>query len=183
MILAALLALVAQAVAATNLAPAATLPAGTAVRLATVVALDSRSLVQGQRIGMTIADDVRVGSRLVIPRGTPAVGEIEALAQKGMFGEAARFVLRPLFVEVAGHRINLVGAHVERGRNDVAAAAVAAVLLGGIGMTMTGKSAILPANSVIDGATRTDVLIAAPGAAPGAAPVADLAPAPDARIP
>lgn len=144
----------------------ATLLAGTPLRLTTVAALNSATLVQGQRVALTIADDVRVGSRLVIARGTPAVGEIEALAQKGMFGKAAKFSLRPLFVDLNGQRVNLVGGHDQQGKKGVAAAAVTTVLFGVMGIIITGKSATLPANSVIHGAIRNDVLIAASAANP-----------------
>lgn len=168
MILAAFMVIAAQEVAAVVPPPkplalaAATLPAGTPLRLTTVEAINSASLVQGQRVSLTIADDVLIGSRLVIPRGTAAVGEIEALAQKGIFGKAAKFSLRPLFVDVNGQRVNLAGGQVRRGRDGVAAAAVTTVLLGALGIIITGKSATLPANSVIDGVIRNDVITPAP---------------------
>jgi len=140
--------------------PAVMLPAGTPLRLRTVDAINSANLVQGQRVVLTVADNVRVGTRLVIPRGTAAVGEIEALDQKGIFGKAAKFSLRPLFVDLPGQRVNLVGGHAHQGKDGVAAAAVTTVLFGALGIIITGKSATLPANSIIDGEIRNNVLVA-----------------------
>lgn len=135
------------------------LAAHTPVRLTTNGTIDSRSIRQGQRLALTVADDVTVGSRIVIPRGTPAAGEIESLSEKGMFGQSARFALRPLYVDIAGHRVNLAGTSEQKGKNAVAAAAVTTVLTNGLGLFITGKSAVLPAGSTLLGEVRSDVTI------------------------
>jgi len=134
------------------------LPAGTAVRLVTVGAVDSRSAKQGQRFVLALAEDVTVGSTVVIPRGTAAVGEVEAVSGKGAFGMPAHLVLRPLFVEVTGERINLVGLNKENGQNNVAAAAITTAITP-LGLLITGKSATVPAGSVILGRVRSDVTV------------------------
>lgn len=135
------------------------LPEGTPVQLVTINPVHSRSIVQGQRIALEVAEDVLMHSKTVIPRGTPATGEIEALTTKGMFGKAAKFTLRPLFIEVGDRRINLIGERQERGARATAPAAVATVLTGGFGMIITGKSAELPAGSVINAELREDVVL------------------------
>jgi hypothetical protein len=100
------------------------LPAGTPLRLKSVGPINSRAVRQGQRFALELADDVIAGSSVAIPRGTPAVGEVEAVSGTGMFGKAARLVLRPLFVEVGGQRVNLVGMTNEKGKDATAGAAV-----------------------------------------------------------
>jgi hypothetical protein len=135
-------------------------PAGTPLRLTTVAAINSRSIIQGQRVTLTVGDEVTVGSQLVFPRGTPAVGEIDAVSQTGVLGKAARFTVRPLFIEVAGQRINLTGRIEQRGSSAVAAAVVTTALFGALGVVIAGKSATLPANSVVLGQIKNDVLIA-----------------------
>lgn len=137
----------------------AVLPAGTSIRLATLGPIDSRSVKQGQRFALRVTEDVTVGSRIVIPRGTDAVGEVEALSGKGMFGKAAKLTLAPLFVDVAGQRVNLVGTSVEKGSDATAGAAVGTVLVGVFGLIITGKSATVPTGSILFGRVRTDVAI------------------------
>jgi len=144
---------------------ATTVPAGTPLRFVTVATIDSRSAIQGQRVALKLADDLLIGSQLVLARGTMAVGEIDALSQKGMLGKAGKFSLRPLFIDIGGERVNLVGGCEQRGRNGVAAAAVTTALLGGLGLMITGKSAILSADSVVHGEIKADVVIAAPATA------------------
>ena len=146
------------------------LPAGTPIRLKTVDPLDSRTASQGQRFKLLVDEDVVVGSAVIIPRGMAAVGEVEAVSGKGMVGKSGRLVLRPLFVEVAGKRVNLVGENVERGKDATGGVAAASVLTSGLVLFITGKSASVPAGSTILGRIRTDVTLPVPansGAATG----------------
>jgi hypothetical protein len=136
------------------------LSAGTQLRFTTDALLDSRSLVQGQRFGLKLADDVMVGGKVVIPRGTAAVGEVESLREKGMLGKSAKFVVRPLFIEWNGRRINVVGSNEHSGKRAVTEAAVATAVVT-FGVFITGKSATLPAGSMLYGAVRDDVMVSA----------------------
>jgi hypothetical protein len=141
------------------------LPAGTAVRLVTVGPINSRSVLQGQRFALQVADDVTVGSRVVIPRGTPAVGEVEQVSGTGMFGKAARLSLTALFIEVDGERVNLAGGTEANGHDATAGAAVAVALAGTFGLIITGKSASVPAGSLLFSRVRNDVALRFGGAA------------------
>ena len=165
--IAAFLAMQAAAVPATTEAPApaaeqpaATLivPAGTPVRLVTTGAIDSRSAKQGQRFGLRLDEDVMGGPTVVIPRGSAAVGEGEAISDKGMFGKAARLVLEPLFIDFAGERVNLIGEKTNRGTDGTTAAAIV-TLVTPLGLAITGKTATKPAGSVLEGRVRTDVAL------------------------
>ena len=157
----------------TQARPAASIivPAGTAVRLVTVGMVDSRSVVQGQRFGLRVDEDVTVGSQVVIPRGAEAVGEVEAVSGKGAFGMAARLVLRPLFIDIAGERVNLVGFTKERGKDGTAAAAITTAITP-FGLLITGKSATVPTGSLLLGRIRSDVTLPIEAAASPAAPSA-----------
>ena len=154
MILAALM-LAAQTATATVIPPPPPLPAiaptplrlvsGTPIRFVTNGAIDSRSVQQGQRFALTVTDDVITESVVVVPRGTAAVGEVDAVTEKGQFGKAASLSLRPLFIELNGQRINLVGLNESRGHKAVGAAVATTLLIGGLGLLITGKNASLPA--------------------------------------
>ena len=135
------------------------LPAGTPVELKTIDPLDSRTARQGQRFALQVSEDVVVGSAIVIQRGTAAVGEVEAVSGRGMVGKAGRLVLQPLFIEVAGERINLVGANERRGKDSTTGVAVGSLLISGWGLFITGKSASVPAGSPLPGRVRSDVAL------------------------
>jgi hypothetical protein len=136
--------------------------AGTPVHLTTVVPLDSRSVKQGQRFELRVADDVRAGGIIVIQRGTAAVGDIEAVSGKGMVGKPGRLVLRPLFVIVSGERVYLAGSADERGADATTGVAVGSLLLSPLGMFITGKSASLPAGTKIYARIRSDATVPLP---------------------
>jgi len=143
-------------------------PAQTSVQFSTVDPLDSRSVKQGQRFALRVAEDVTVGSTVVIPRGTPAVGEVEAVSGKGMVGKAGRLELRPLFIEIAGQRVNLEGTSKERGADSTTGVAVGSLLISSLGIFITGKSASVPAGSFLPGRVRSEVVLSV-AAAPGPA--------------
>ena len=125
----------------------------------TEAAIDSRSARQGQRFTIIVAEDLNDGARIIIRKGTRAVGEVEAVSGKGMFGKSGSLRLRPLFIEIGGQRINLEGESEEAGKEQVHGAAVATALTGGLGLFITGKSAQLPAGSPLDGRVRNDAAI------------------------
>ena len=140
-------------------AAAVSVPAGTPVRFVTESVIDSRTVKQGQRFSLIVTEPVAVGDRIILPKGSRAVGEVEAVTGKGMFGQAGSLVLRPLFVELSGQRINLEGVFEQRGKKQVGGAAVTTVITGGLGLIITGKSATLPAGSPLDGRVRNDVTV------------------------
>lgn len=142
------------------------LPAGTSVRLKTIDPMDSRTASQGQRFKLQVTEDVMAGSVVVIPQGTAAVGEVEAVSGKGMVGKSGSLVLRPLFIEVAGKRVNLAGTTSESGSDATGGVAVASILTNGLSLFITGKSASVPAGSVMLGRIRTDVTLPASAASP-----------------
>jgi hypothetical protein len=143
------------------------LPAGTPVHFSTVDPLDSRSVKQGQRFALRVSEDVTIGPTIVIPQGTPAVGEVEAVSGKGMVGKPGTLVLRPLFIDVASERVNLVGTTDQRGRDSSTGIAVGSLLLSGLGIFITGKSASVPADSPMAGRVRSDATIKPQPAAAG----------------
>lgn len=135
------------------------LRSGTPIRFVTEAAIDSRSVRQGQRFAIVVAEDVADGATILVPKGVRAVGEVEAVSGTGMFGKAGSLRLRPLFIEVGGQRINLEGGTEESGKEQIGGAAVATFLTGGLGLIITGKSAQVPAGSPLYGHVRTDALI------------------------
>ena len=136
-------------------------PAGTPVRFKTVDPLDSRTATQGQRFRLEVVEDVTVGSVVVIPRGTAAVGEVEAVSGKGMVGKAGKLALQPLFIELAGKRVYLVGTSSEKGKDATGGVAAASILASGLFLFVTGKSASVAPGTPLLGRIRTDVFLPA----------------------
>jgi hypothetical protein len=118
---------------------------------------------------------------VVIPVGSPAVGEITDVRNKGMWGKSGHLGARLLYVTVNGRQIRLSGAFDDKGvAGGIGAAAVSAIVFLPAGFFMTGTSAKVPAGTVIKAFVDEDVPLAiqagappplAVGTAPAPAPV------------
>jgi hypothetical protein len=145
-------------------APAPVLRQGTPVPMKTLAPLSSKRARQGQRFDLEVVEDVRVDGMLVIPRGTHGVGEVSRVVTKGVMGKAGKIEVRVLYVEVGGARIRLDGTARDKGSSGAAPVLLAAPLIGLNAAFFSGKSAVLPAGSSIEGVVFQDVPLArAPG--------------------
>ena len=169
-----------QAPATTN----AVLRVGTEVplRLLEELTTKGKKLRVGQRFRMETSEPVIVQGAVVIPVGSPAVGEITDVRNKGMWGKSGHLGARVLYVTVNGRQIRLSGAFDDKGTaGGVGAVAVSAVVFLPAGFFMTGTSAKVPVNTIIKGFVDEDVQLALQAATPApltvsTAPVAASAP-------
>ena len=124
----------------------------------------------GHRFRMATAEDIVVQGVVVIPAGSPAVGEITDVRNKGMWGKSGHLAGRILYVTVNGRQIRLSGAFDDKGvAGGVGAVAVSALVFLPAGFFMTGTSAMLPMGTTVKGFVDEDVPLAI-----AAAPMAPL---------
>lgn len=190
---------IAQGVAVTPapaLAPIA--PAGTAtLRTGTEVPLKmseglttkKKAVRVGQRFHMETSEDVKVNGRVIIPVGSPALGEITDVRNKGMWGKSGHINARVLYVLVNGRQIRLSGTFDDKGVTGTAGVVAAVALVPLAGFFTTGTSANIPTGAQVKAFVDEDVPLAfadAPVAplqvAPAAAPMT-VQPAAPAMIP
>ena len=153
------------------------LRAGAEVPLRMEEGLDSnnKGLRVGQQVRMSVASDVRLGTNVVIPAGSPATGEITDLRRKGMWGKSGRINARVLNVRVGDRLIRLTGTFDDKGVTGTAGVVAAIAFVPIAGFFMTGTSAKIPAGGGVKAFLDEDLTIAAPAApavVPAAAPVA-----------
>lgn len=164
----------------------AVLRTGTPVplRLLEELTTAKKKLRVGQRFRMETAEPVIVQGVTVIPVGSPAVGEITDVRNKGMWGKSGHLGARVLYVTVNGRQIRLSGAFDDKGvAGGIGAVAVSAIVFLPAGFFMTGTSARVPIGASVKGFVDEDVPLALPTAAPLplkiSAPAApEIAPAP-----
>ena len=180
----------AQAVAAPVAPIAAPATTNAILRVGTVVPLrlseelttKGKKLRVGQRFRMETSEPVMVQGAVVIPVGSPAVGEITDVRNKGMWGKSGHLGARLLYVTVNGRQIRLSGAFDDKGTaGGVGAVAVSAIVFLPAGFFMTGTSAQVPVNTIVKGFVDEDVQLALQAATPApltvsTAPVAAAAP-------
>jgi hypothetical protein len=162
----------------------AILRVGTVVplRLSEQLTTKGKKLRVGARFHLETSEPVMVQGVNVIPVGSPAVGEITDIRNKGMWGKSGHLGARILYVTVNGRQIRLSGAFDDKGvAGGVGAVAVSAIVFLPAGFFMTGTSALVPAGTIIKAFVDEDVPLAMPVAVQ--APLQVGAPAPPMQVP
>lgn len=163
------LAQVAPARIATPSANMAMLRTGTEVplKLSEELTTKHKKLKVGQRFRLETSEPVIVQGVTVIPAGSPAVGEITDVRNKGMWGKSGHFGARVLYVTSNGRQIRMSGAFDDKGTaGGVGAVAVSAVVFLPAGFFMTGTSAQMPIGAPVKGFIDEDVPLTIAAAAP-----------------
>ena len=120
-----------------------------------------KQLRVGHRFQMETSEAVMVNGVTVLPVGSPAVGEVTSIRNKGMWGKSGHLAARVLYVTVNGRQIRLTGAFDDKGvAGGVGAVAVSAIVFLPAGFFMTGTSAIVPAGTIIKAFVDEDVPLA-----------------------
>ena len=132
--------------AATGIVGASTasmLRTGTPVplKMAEMITTKGKKLKVGYRVHLEVAEDVRVNDAVVIPAGSPAIGEVTDVRNKGMWGKSGKINAQVLYLTVNGRQIRLTGQFDDKGTTGTAGVVGAAVLIPVAGFFMTGTSA------------------------------------------
>jgi hypothetical protein len=127
------------------------LRAGVEIPLRLEEGLDSndKTVHEGQKFRLSVASDVTLGTIVVIPAGSPAIGEVVEVRRKGMWGKSGRIVGRVLSVRVGDRTVRLTGRFDDKGVTGTAGVVGSLILVPFAGFFMTGSSAkILPGSGV-----------------------------------
>lgn len=146
------------------------------LRLSEELTTKGKQLRVGNRFHLETSEPVMVQGVTVIPVGSPAVGEITDVRNKGMWGKSGHFGARILYVTVNGRQIRLSGSFDDKGVTGTAGVVGAIVFVPVAGFFLTGTSAKVRAGSIVKGFVDEDVPLSMPVAAQ--APMVVGAPAP-----
>lgn len=146
------------------------------MRLRTLSPLNSMDNRTGDRFDLEVSEDVTLNGQIIIPRGSPARGEVTLIKKKGMWGKSGKIETRVLSVRANGRDIPLRGTVNDKGDTGTAGVIGAIVVLPIAGFFVTGTSAYLPQGTGFTGLTESDLPLAfatpvAPAAALVVAPV------------
>jgi len=150
------------------------LRAGTEVPLITREELTTKKkmLRVGQRIQMEVASSVTSNGVVVIPGGTPVIGEITEVRNKGMWGKSGFIEGRVLYVRLGGRQVRLTGTFNDKGVTGTAGVVGAIALIPVAGFFTTGTSANIPSGSIIPAFLDEDLAFSVDSAAATPAPIA-----------
>jgi len=138
-----------------------------------------KKLKIGQRVHLETAEPLLVQGTTVVPAGTPAVGELTEVRNKGMWGKSGHFAARLLYLTVDGRQVRLSGGFDDKGTaGGIGATAVSALVFLPAGFFMTGTSAHLAVGTPVKGFVDEDVPLAFAAAAPAPLAVTPVAATP-----
>ncbi|HWH22652.1 MAG TPA: hypothetical protein VNT25_05090 [Allosphingosinicella sp.] len=148
------------------------LPEGTAVPLRTLEEITSRDAKVGDRFKLEVSEDVVLGGHVVIPAGSPAVGEITKVVGKGMFGKSGKLETRLLYVKLGDQQVKIGGKKGDRGSGGTAATVGALLFVWPAAFFITGKSAVISPGTQAMGYLEADLpVVFEDGTAPAPPPV------------
>jgi len=148
------------------------LPQGTSIRFRTLTELSSQASKVGQRFDLEVAEDVMLNGRVVIPRGSPGIGDITLIKKKGMWGKSGKLEARVLSVRANGIDVPVRGTVGDKGETGTAGVVGAIVVLPIAGFFVTGTSAVLPAGTGANAILESDLPIVFESSAPAPTPSA-----------
>ena len=140
-----------------------------------------KKLRVGQHFRLSVIEPIAVDGQVVIPVGSPAMGEITEVRNKGMWGKSGHLTASLLNVSVNGRQIRLSGTFDDKGVTGTAGVVAAVAFVPVVGFFTTGTSAKIAAGSQVKGFIGEDVplVFAEAVAAPAmSVPVATAASAP-----
>jgi hypothetical protein len=140
------------AAAVVELAPAPNvLRAGTEIPLITREELTTKKkkLRVGQRFQMEVASNISFNGVNVIPAGTPAVGEITEVRNKGMWGKSGYIGARIVSLRLGERHVRLTGTFDDKGVTGTGGVVASIALVPLAGFFTTGTSAFVASGSPV----------------------------------
>lgn len=101
----------------------------------------------GQRFQMEVAANIERGGVVVIPAGTPAIGEITEVRNKGMWGKSGYVSARVISMRLGDRNVRLSGTFDDKGITGTGGVVAAVALVPIAGFFTTGTSAMIPIGS------------------------------------
>lgn len=132
----------------------------------------------GQRIQLEVASNVESHGVVVIPAGTPAVGELTEVRNKGMWGKSGYISARVLSLRLGDRQIRLSGTFDDKGVTGTAGVVGAVAFVPIAGFFTTGTSAKIPTGSPVKAFLEEDILFRTVAVQPQVIEVPVATPAP-----
>lgn len=119
----------------------AVLAQGTMIKLVMAETLSSKHAFKGQRVELQVAEDVKSGDALLIPKKTRVLGTVNVgLEKEGKRGNAHAVVVQVDYVRMGDRKIELIGAASDKGKVGAGNVVAGAMLLGLSGVLIAVNS-------------------------------------------
>jgi hypothetical protein len=142
------------------------IPADTVVILELVDTVSSKVQARGDMFALRLAEPILSGDKVLVPVGTPAVGEVIHAQKASGSGRAGELILAARYLDTPAGRIRLRSSFSGAGKDRTKAAITTAALVGVFGLMVHGSDLVLPAGNLVSSKIAGDVDLALLGDAP-----------------
>jgi hypothetical protein len=126
------------------------LPMGTPLMLRTRTQISTKDNKPGDRVYLEVAESVSFRGQVVIPIGSPVVGEVSMVQRNGHVGKKGKLEIRLIQAETPSGPVRLTGMAQDEGKSGTALSVGTMLLVSGLGgFLIHGTSASLPAGTPV----------------------------------
>jgi hypothetical protein len=155
------------------------LPEGTDIKVKMEETVTSRLAYVGERVELTVADDVVVGGALLVPRNTRVLGTVSVgKKDEGSRSNRHDVAIQIDYIRLGDRRILLTGSQIDKGKVNKEAAIAGAALLGvsGLLIAIDSRTGQIKEGTVMNATVAADVALPALGVTTKPEEVRALAP-------
>ena len=113
------------------------LPVNTMVVVTPVTEISSKHVEVDEKVRFRVASDVAQNGAVVIPAGTPVLGDVTFKTGRAVGGKSGKFEVRFDALDLNGRSYELHGTHRQEGKGNTAAALLASLVISGRSAVMT----------------------------------------------
>lgn len=126
------------------------LPMGTPLRLKTTTPLSTKDSKPGDRVRLEVIEDVSFRGTVVVPVGTPVIGEVARAQRNGHVGKKGKLEVRFVSIEMPDGPVRLSGTVYDEGKSQTALSVGTMLFVSALGgFLIHGTSASIPAETPV----------------------------------
>lgn len=138
------------------------LPANTIVELEMVDPVSSKTNKPGDFFKLRVAEAIKVGDVVLVPAGTPAMGQVVHAQKASGGGKPGELILAARHIDLPQGQIMLHSSFGAAGKDRTNASMAVSIALGVMGLFVHGKNIDLPVGSALSARIATDTAVAIP---------------------
>ena len=149
-----------------------TLPLKSPVLLEFTAEVSSKTAQKGSPVEFLLAEEVLINGLRLIPKGTPAIGEVIHAQKSGFGGRGGELIIAARYIQLGEQRISLrslkplAGPYAGKNHSDAALAVSLVPYAGLISLFITGGEIVIPAGTRALALTAIETQIVVPAATP-----------------
>ena len=133
---------------------------GVEVSLKFAADLNSKTAHEGDPVEFLLDDDLKVGTAIVVPKGTHAVATVTDAKKAGMMGRPGELSVQMQYLVSGSNHVRIRGTKGREGDSKTGATVALTVLFGPIGLIKHGKNVDIPAGTALTAYVDQDVWLA-----------------------